>query len=146
VAKVVGRENVTAIVVAVIVFMVTLLTPVNATAVAPRKLVPVMVTVLTIVALLVPEVGVKLAIVGAIEIGAPADTPAGVVIVIDPEVAPVGTFTVNEVSVAVEAGAALTVVVPTKFTAVAPSKFVPVMVIVAPTAALEGADIAPAGK
>ena len=138
-AKVVGRENVTAIVVAVIVFMVTLLTPVNATAVAPRKLVPVMVTVLTIVALLVPDFGVKLAIVGAIEIGAPADTPAGVVIVIDPEVAPVGTFTV-------EAGAALTVVVPTKFTAVAPSKFVPVMVIVAPTAALEGADIAPAGK
>ena len=118
-------------------------TPLKLTPVAPRRFVPVIVTG-------EPKVGVKLETVGAGSTTAKltlGETPAGVVTVIVPLGAPVGTFTVRLVSVAVVAGVALTVVVaPTKFTFVAPKRLVPVIVIVAPTAALAGAVMPAAGK
>ena len=151
VASVSGKVKVTARDVAVPPdLIVTPDTPVRVTEVAPNKLLPVIVTVLTVFAFLVPLLGVKLVIVGAGSTTAKlalGDIPAGVVTVIVPLVAPVGTFTVRLVSVAVVAGVALTVVVaPTKFTFVAPKRLVLVIVIVAPTAALAGAVMAPTGK
>ena len=148
VLSVVGKVKVTTRDVAVPPdLIVTPDTPVRVTEVAPNKLVPVIVTVLTVLALLVPLVGVKLAMVGAMAKLTLGETPAGVVTVIVPLGAPVGTFTVRLVSVAVVAGVALTVVVaPTKFTFVAPKRLVPVIVIVAPTAALAGAVMPAAGK
>lgn len=147
VASVSGKVKVTARDVAVPPdLIVTPDTPVRVTEVAPNKLLPVIVTVLTVVAFLVPLLGVKLVIVGAGSTTAKlalGDIPAGVVTVIVPLVAPVGTFTVRLVRVAVVAGVALT---PPKFTLVAPNRLVPVIVIVAPTAALAGAVMAPAGK
>ncbi|CAB4653909.1 unannotated protein [freshwater metagenome] len=146
VANASGKTKVTTTEVAAFDLIVTPETPVSETAVAPARLVPVMVTVLIVVAFLVPLVGVKLVIVGAISSAVLGDTPAGVVTVIVPDVAPTGTLTVTLVKVAAAAGATEIVVDPTNLIAVAPRRLVPVMVIVAPTSALPGPVMAPAGK
>ena len=106
--------------------------PPKLTAVAPEKFVPVIVTVAPLAALL----GVKDVMAGAGMKVNPAckSVPPGVVTDTFPEV-PVATtaeicveeFTVKEVAA-----------VPPKLTAVAPEKFVPVIVTVAPLAALVG--------
>ena len=102
-------------------------TPLKVTAVAPNKLVPVIVTG-------EPNVGVKLVTVGAgcVTVKFEDDTtdPAGVVTVIGPEVAPVGTLAVKDKPVEATVG---TTEVPLNNTAVAPNRFVPVIVTVAPT-------------
>ncbi len=103
-------------------------TPLKVTAVAPNKLVPVIVTG-------EPNVGVKLVTVGAgcVTVKFEDDTtdPAGVVTVIGPEVAPVGTLAVKDKPVVATVGAAAAT--PLNFTPVAPNRFVPVIVTVAPT-------------
>jgi len=102
----------------------------NFTGVAPVKLVPVIVTV----APTAPDVGVKLVIVGAATTVKDAElvpVPPDVVTLIFPVVAPVGTVAVilvEETTVNVMAAVVL------NFTAVAPVKFVPVIVAIAPTA------------
>ena len=144
--KAVGKRKVTTIEVPVFDLIVIPETPVSETTLAPVRLVPVMVTVLIAVAFLVPLVGVKLVIVGAISSAVLGDTPASVVTVIVPDVAPAGTLTVTLVKVAAAAGATEIVVDPTNLIAVAPRRLVPVMVIVAPTSALPGPVMAPAGK
>ena len=105
--------------------------PPNVTAVAPVRLVPVIVTV----APTLPVVGVKEVIVGAAMLKpAKLAVPPGEVMVTVP-VVPLPTTAVMVV--------ALTTVnddasVPPKLTAVVPTKLVPVMVTVAPTAAEAG--------
>ena len=105
-------------------------TPLKVTAVAPNRLVPVIVTG-------EPNVGVKLVIVGfrttAVTVKLEVETtdPAGVVTVIGPEVAPVGTLAVKDKPVEATVGAAAAT--PLNFTPVAPNRFVPVIVTVAPT-------------
>jgi hypothetical protein len=113
-------------------------TPLNVTAVAPVRFVPVITTELPTA----PLVGEKPVIVG----GSAAETvkevvlvavPAGVVTAIAPVVAPVGTvavicvaeFTVNAVAA-----------VPLKETPLAPDRFVPVITTELPTAPLVGAN------
>ena len=101
-------------------------TPPKLTAVAPVKLVPVMVTVASWPA----EVGAKLVMVGAgMKVKPPRlPVPPGAVTLTFPEVPPptvavirVGDTTLKDVAVT-----------PPKLTAVAPVKLVPVMVTVAP--------------
>ena len=110
------------------------LTPLNATAVAPLKLVPVMVTLVPTA----PLVGVKLAIVGATKkLVALVAGPAGDVTLSGPVVAPAGTvvwIAVSDVTVNV----ALT---PLNATAVAPVKLVPLTVTLIPTAPPVGAKL-----
>src|SRR5206468_562465 len=109
------------------------LVPLNATAVAPVKLVPLIVTLVPTG----PLVGEKLAIVGALTtVNEPVlvAVPAGVVTLSGPEVAPAGTvarMVVSEVTVKV----ALT---PLNATAVAPVKLDPVMVTLVATGPLVG--------
>jgi len=119
------------------------LTPLNATAVAPVKLEPVIVTLVPTG----PLVGEKPAIVGAL--GALATVkelalvavPPGVVTVRDPVVAPVGTvvwMVVSEATVKVA-------LVPLNATAVAPVKLDPLMVTLVPTGPLVGEKLVIAG-
>ncbi len=116
------------------------LTPLNATAVAPVKLVPLMVTLVPTT----PLAGAKLAIVGGLttvnELLLVA-VPPGVVTLSGPVVAPAGTvawIAVAELTVNV----ALT---PLNATAEAPVKFVPLIVTLIPTAPLVGAKLAIVG-
>jgi hypothetical protein len=107
--------------------------PLNRTAVAPVKFVPLIVTLVPAS----PLVGVKPVIVGGlrtVKFVALVAVPPGVVTLSGPVVAAAGT-------VAVIAVAEVTVnkaLVPLNRTRVAPLKFVPVIVTVAPTAPLVG--------
>src|SRR2546428_13849850 len=123
-------------------------TPLNVTAVAPVKFVPLIVTLVPTG----PLVGVKLVIVGAlattVNVLALVAVPSGVVTLSGPVVAPAGTvawIAVAEVTVKL----ALT---PLNVTAVAPVKFVPLIVTLVPTGPLVGVKpvivglvVAPAG-
>ena len=109
--------------------------PLNRTAVAPVKLVPVIVTLIPTA----PLVGAKLVIVVdcSEKLVALVAGPAGVVTLNGPDVAPAGTvvwITVSDVTVNV----ALT---PLNATAVAPVKLVPLIVTLIPTAPLVGAKL-----
>jgi hypothetical protein len=97
--------------------------PLMVTAVAPVKLVPVMVTIWLPRG---PLVGVKLVIAGdTVKLVAEVAVPPGVVTAMVPVVAPVGTVVVMLVALTtVNVGCA----VPLKFTAVVPLKLVPVSV------------------
>jgi hypothetical protein len=89
-------------------------------------------------------VGVKLVIVGAamkVKVAVLVAVPPGVVTEIVPVFAPVGTFTVTLVAATV-AGVAAT---PPKLTDVAPVRFVPVIVTVAPAPAEVGVKLVIAG-
>src|SRR3989441_3173369 len=109
------------------------LVPLNRTAVAPLKLVPLIVTVVPTP----PLVGEKLVIVGGgmtVKLPALLAVPPAVVTLIGPLVAPLGTVAAIDV-------AEFTVklaLVPLKATTVAPVKFVPLIVTVAPTPPLVG--------
>jgi len=107
--------------------------PLNLTAVAPVKVVPVTVTLVPGA----PLVGENVVILGDTEkLAALVVLPAGVVTLILPELAPAGT-------VAVILIAELTVnaaEVPLKLTAVAPVKFAPLMTTLAPTVPLTGVN------
>jgi len=99
--------------------------PLKATAVAPVRFVPVIVTV----APTGPDVGVNDAIVGAgVKFVALVPVPNGVVTVMGPTVVPAGTVAVIVV-LAVTVNAAAT---PLNATFVAPAKLVPVIVTVVP--------------
>ena len=111
-------------------------TPLNATAVAPVKLVPLIVTLIPTA----PLVGAKLAIVGGLttvnELLLVA-VPPGVVTLSGPVVAPAGTVAltcVSEVTVNVVAP------VPLKLTPLAPVKPVPVSVTLVPIGPLAGVN------
>ena len=112
------------------------LTPLNVTAVAPVKFVPLSVTLLPTG----PLVGVKLVSVGAgmtVKLLVLVAVPPGVVTRSGPVVAPVGTvawIAVPEVTVKL----ALT---PLNVTVVAPVKFVPLIVTLVPTGPLVGAKL-----
>src|SRR5207248_2551462 len=109
------------------------LVPLNATALAPVKPVPLIVTLVPTG----PLVGEKLAIVGALTtVNEPAlvAVPPGVVTLSGPEVAPAGTvawIAVAEVTVKLA-------LVPLNATALAPVKLVPLMVTLVPTGPLAG--------
>src|SRR5438477_562074 len=116
------------------------LTPLNVTEVAPRKFVPLIVTLVPTG----PLVGVKLAIVGALttvnELALLA-VPPGVVTLTGPVVAPAGTvawIAVSEVTVKVA-------LIPLNVTEVAPLKFVPLIVTLVPTGPLVGVKLAIVG-
>jgi len=115
-------------------------TPLNATAVAPVKLVPLIVTAVPTG----PDVGEKLAIAGGLttvnELPLVA-VPPGVVTLSGPVVAPAGTVAWMEVS-ELNVKVAPT---PLKATALAPVNFVPLIVTVVPTGPLVGAKLAIAG-
>jgi hypothetical protein len=127
------------IVVAEVTVKLAALPPLNVTAVAPVKFVPLSVTVFPTC----PLVGVKLVIVGGLTTTtvnalALVAVPADVVTLSGPLVAPVGTvawIVVAEVTVKL---AALT---PLKVTAVAPVKFVPLIVTLLPTGSLVGVKL-----
>src|SRR2546426_1392329 len=114
------------------------LTPLNVTAVAPVKFVPLIVTPVPTG----PLVGAKLVIVGAFETMTVnalelVAVPPAVVTLSGPAVAPLGT-------VAWIAVAELTVkfaLTPLNVTAVAPVKFVPLIVTLVPTGPLVGAKL-----
>src|SRR6266403_762979 len=114
--------------------------PLNATVVAPLKFVPLIVTLVPTD----PLVGAKLAIVGplpTVKALLLVAVPPGVVTLNGPVVAPVGT-------VAWIAVAELTVkfaLTPLNATAVAPLKFVPLIVTLVPTEPLVGAKLAIVG-
>lgn len=103
--------------------------PLNFTAVAPEKFMPVMVTTVPVW----PLVGVKEVIVGketTVKLVALLAVPPGVVTLILPVVAPTGTMAFNAVA------EILVIVVdatPLNFTALAPVKLVPIRVTVDPT-------------
>src|SRR5882762_5552727 len=131
----------TVAVIAVAEFTVKLaLVPLNRTAVAPVKFVPLIVTVVPTG----PLLGVKLAIVGGlitVKLPALLAVPAEVVTLISPLEAPAGT-------VAVIAVAEFTVklaLVPLNSTDVAPVKFVPLMVTLVPTGPLPGVKLVMVG-
>jgi hypothetical protein len=110
--------------------------PLNFTLVAPERFVPVMVTGVPTP----PLVGVKLVIVGAattVKLDELVTVPPGVVTLIFPVEAPVGTVVAIEVAVTVPRVAA----VPLNFTLVAPVRFVPVMVTGVPTPPLVGLEL-----
>src|SRR6185503_10485226 len=114
------------------------LTPLNATAVAPVKFVPLIVTLVPTG----PLAGAKLVIVGALDdtvkLAALVAVPPGVVTLSGPVVAAAGTaawIAVAEVTVKL---AALT---PLNRTAVAPVKFVPLIVTLVPTGPLVGVKL-----
>src|SRR6266480_2841072 len=127
----------TVAVIAVAEFTVKLaLVPLNSTAEAPLKLVPLIVTLVPTG----PLLGVKLVIVGGlitVKLLALLAVPSGVVTLIGPLVAPAGTVVVIAV-------AELTVklaLVPLNSTAVAPVKLVPLMVTLVPTGPLLGVKL-----
>jgi hypothetical protein len=115
--------------------------PLKATAVAPVKFVPVMVTA----APARPLVGVKLVTVGAggitVKLLPDVPVPPEVVTEILPVAAPPGTVVVICVSLATVKLA----VVPLNFSTVAPVRFVPVTVTLAPASPLVGVKLAIAG-
>jgi hypothetical protein len=114
--------------------------PLNLTAVAPVRLVPVIVTAVPTM----PEVGVKLVIVGAattVKLVADVAVPTGVVTAIVPVVAPVGTFArmrVAELDVIVAA-------MPLNLTDVAGERLEPEIVTTVPTLPEVGERLAIAG-
>src|SRR6266513_1596783 len=127
----------TVVVIAVAELTVKLaLTLLNSTAVAPLKLVPLMVTLVPTG----PLLGVKLEIVGGlmtVKLAALLAVPSEVVTLIGPLVAPAGTVVVIAV-------AELTVklaLVPLNSTALAPVKLVPLIVTLAPTGPLPGVKL-----
>jgi hypothetical protein len=116
------------------------LTPLNFTAVAPVKFVPLICTPVPTG----PAAGVKLVMVGglggvAVTVKAPGlvAVPAAVVTLTDPVVAPPGTVAWMVVSEVTEKAA----FVPLKVTAVAPVKFVPAIVTLVPTGPLVGVKL-----
>jgi hypothetical protein len=108
--------------------------PPKLTAVAPVKFIPVMVTVAPLAAL----VGVNEEMAGGGMKSNPASvaSPPGVVI----DTPPVDPLATTAVMVVLETTVNAVAAVPPKLTAVAPVKFVPVMVTVAPLAALVGVN------
>ena len=112
------------------------LAPLNATRVAPVKLVPLMVTLVPTG----PLAGVKLVIVGGlitVKLPALMAVPPGVVTLIVPVVAPAGTVACIEVA-ELTVKLALTLL---KATAVVPVKFVPLMDTLVPTGPLAGVKL-----
>jgi hypothetical protein len=114
--------------------------PPKLTAVAPVKFVPVIVTVTPLAAL----VGAKLVTVGAGINVKPARVavPPGVVTETLPDAPPAATTAVMDVA---ETTVKLAAAVPPKLTAVAPVKFVPVIVTVVPAPALVGVKLVMVG-
>lgn len=107
------------------------LTPLKLTAVVPVKLAPVIVTDVPTV----PLVGKKLVIVGLTpKLLVLVAVPSGVVTLIAPVVAPVGTVVV----IAVSETTLKVALTPLKLTLVAPVKFAPVIVKLVPTMPLVG--------
>lgn len=116
------------------------LTPLNLTLVVPVKLAPVMVTL----APTAPLVGEKLVIVGGkvtVKLLVLVAVPIGVVILICPLVAPVGTIAFIEVSDITEKVAATLL----NLTAVAPVKLMPEMLTLVPIALLVGEKLVRVG-
>ena len=113
------------------------LTPLNVTAVAPVKVVPVIVTLVPTG----PLVGVKLAIVGALAVTVKllelVAVPPGVVTLSGPLVAPLGTVA----AIVVAELAVKLALVPLNVTAVAPVKAVPLIVTLLPTGPLAGVKL-----
>ena len=118
----------------------TALVPLNRTSEAPVKLVPPIVTLLPTG----PLVGVKLVIVGGLNALVTVNAlklvavPPGVVTLRGPLVAPLGTVAAIEVA---EFTVKLTALVPLNVTAVAPVKFVPLIVTLLPTGPLAGVKL-----
>jgi hypothetical protein len=113
---------------------VVALVPLNVTAVAPVKFVPV----ITTLAPTAPLAGEKFEIVGGettVKAVALVAEPPGVVTETRPVVAPAGTAAVIWVAESTENVVAL---VPLNVTAVAPVKFIPVMTTLVPTGPLAG--------
>ena len=111
------------------------LTLLNRTAVAPLKLVPLIVTVLP----MSPLAGVKLVIDGGLIVNTLplVAVPPDVATVIDPVVKPAGTVA----WIAVAEFTVKLALAPLKRTAVVPVKFVPLIVTVVPTAPLAGVKL-----
>lgn len=132
----------TAVVICVVLFMVNVAAvPLNESAEAPAKFVPEITTLVPEV----PLVGVKLEIVGAgmltVKFAAELADPPGVVTEIFPVVAPTGT----EVVICVALVTVKVATVPLNDSAVAPVRFVPVIVTLAPTRPLAGVKLAMVG-
>jgi len=109
------------------------LVPLNCTAVAPVKFVPLIVTLVPAG----PLPGVKLVIVGGlstVKLLALLAVPPGVVTLIGPVVAPLGTVAAIEV----DEFTVKLALVPLNRTVLAPVKFAPLMVTVVPTPPLAG--------
>src|SRR6266480_1578688 len=112
------------------------LVPLNSTALAPVKLVPLIVTL----APTGPLLGVKLEIVGGlmtVKLAALLAVPSEVVTLIGPLVAPAGTVAV----IAVAEPTVKLALVPLNSTAVAPLKLVPLIVTLVPTGPLPGVKL-----
>src|SRR5437667_1370112 len=112
------------------------LVPLNVTAVAPVKVVPLIVTLVPTG----PLVGAKLVIVGALAVTVKlllVAVPPGVVTLSGPLVAPPGTVA----AIDVEEFTVKLALVPLKRTAVAPVKVVPLIVTLVPTGPLVGAKL-----
>ena len=113
------------------------LVPLNFTAVAPVKPVPIIVTLVPTA----PLAGVKLVMAGAavgVKLLTLVAVPLGAVTLMGPAVAPAGTTAVMLVALST---VKLEALVPLNFTAVAPVKPVPVMVTVAPAQPLVGVKL-----
>src|SRR6266480_1315455 len=127
----------TVVVIAVAEFTVKLaLVPLNSTAEAPVKLVPLMVTLVPTG----PLPGVKLVIVGGlmtVKLAALLAVPSEVVTLIGPLVAPAGTVAV----IAVAEPTVKLALVPLNSTALAPVKLVPLIVTLVPTGPLPGVKL-----
>jgi len=116
------------------------LTPLNRTALAPVKLVPLMVTIVPTP----PLVGEKLVIVGGgmtVKLPALLAVPPGVVTLSGPLVAPAGTVAV----IVVAEPTVKLALVPLNRTAVAPVKFVPLIVTLVTTGPLAGVKLVTVG-
>src|SRR6266480_1358738 len=131
----------TVVVIAVAEFTVKLaLVPLNSTAEAPVKLVPLMVTLVPTG----PLLGVKLEIVGGlmtVKLAALLAVPSEVVTLIGPLETPAGTVAV----IAVAEPTVKLALVPLNSTALAPVKLVPLMVTLAPTGPLPGVKLVMVG-
>src|SRR5436190_2216943 len=127
----------TVVVIAVAEFTVKLaLVPLNSTAEAPVKLVPLIVTLVPTG----PLSGGKLVIVGGlmtVKLAALLAVPSEVVTLIGPLVAPAGTVAV----IAVAEPTVKLALVPLNSTALAPVKLVPLIVTLAPTGPLPGVKL-----
>ena len=117
---------------------VTALVPLNRTSEAPVKFVPVIVTLVVTG----PLAGVKLVIVGGLAVTvkllALVAVPPGVVTLIWPLVAPLGTVAAIEVA---EFTVKLTAFAPLNVTAVVPMKAVPLIVTMVPTGPFGGVKL-----
>jgi len=115
--------------------------PLNATAVAPVKWVPVRVTGTPAA----PLAGLKPLMAGSgitVKAAELAPVPPGVVTPMAPEAAPAGTVALMEVSLATEN---VTAAVPLKVTAVAPVRWVPVIVTESPILPMAGRKLETVG-